>query len=169
MPVDADRVALVLSADDMIARQRKPPPMGAVPVKKPQTAAALVARLKDEQAQAVAGPVSFPTSSGANIAETVAERELEDAAAPLDGGELAMLLSEAPQPAKSSKRVSFAPDDRLVEVRTYVPENPSQMYSTKAALRSGERRLAVLDQMNEKVRWQAGCGVRFLTSPLCRI
>jgi hypothetical protein len=120
--VVVDVVNVVLSADDLVARQRKPGRLGAPVVeRKPQTAAALAAKMRDERKERVA-------------AQEPQGMELD---------------TDAP-PAKAVKRVTFASDDKLVEIRKYTPENPSTMLSTRSAL-SGVRMLAKMDVQKEKV------------------
>ncbi len=68
-------------------------------------------------------------------------------------GEAPMLpddMEEHPKRRKSNKRVSFPPDDKLASIRTYVPENPSQMISTRSAMQHNVRQLAKLDARHER-------------------
>lgn len=57
---------------------------------------------------------------------------------------------ELPKRRKSNKRVSFPPDEKLASIRTYVPENPSKMISTRLVITTGLRQLAKLDARHER-------------------
>jgi hypothetical protein len=70
-----------------------------------------------------------------------------------DVGPSAGVGDEEEEPSKrkkSNKRVSFPPDDKLASIRTYVPENPSKMISTRSVIQSGVRQLAKLDARHER-------------------
>ncbi len=141
--------SVVLSADDLIARQRKPSRLG-VPVieKKPQTAAALAAKMRDER-QEKANTAAAASSSASYINAMSTNRNDDGEDFPQLDSNLEAELFAVP-PVKTTKRVTFAPDDKLVEIRKYTPENPTQMLSTRSAL-SGVREYAKMDVQKEKV------------------
>ena len=142
---------LVLSADDLIARQKKPGRLGGPLVdKKPQTTAAIVARMRDEKMNNAIAAVNATNNAAVNNGDFAVAGTMMTA----DDGMVVASEAEAvalieTEPKKTKKRVSFAPDDKLAEIRKYTPENPSQMLSTRSAL-SGIRQLSKLDVMHER-------------------
>ncbi len=115
----------------------------------------MAARARDERAAASVNTAQREaTTSAASWIEgdMVAEMGMWEDAPPLTGvagGE------EAEEPSKKrksggGKRVSFPPEDRIAQIKTYVPENPSQMVSTRAMNLHNVRQLAKMDARHER-------------------
>lgn len=119
------------------------------------TPAALAARARDERAnrEALASSREALSTSRQAAADNVDEAFFGSTGG--DDGASATATAgdegeEPPKRLKTNKRVSFPPDDKLASVRTYVPENPSQMISTRMQFQMGVRQLAKLDARNER-------------------
>lgn len=162
--VTEDPQEFILSADDLIARQKKQPRIGPAPVSKPVTAAQLVAKIKEapssdvehdalmEDVDArVGGGLDEPKEVVPPSAETMDVAPTSSTSGPAVPEIVVASGSDEAPPQKKAKRkqVTWAPDDVLVVVKTFVPENPSQMLSTRSALK-GVRQLSKLDLQHER-------------------
>lgn len=166
--VDARASDVAMTAADILARKG-----GAVKAKaasttttstfKTQTAAALAAKARDERN-------SMKRSMGDSDNDVVGRDVNPDLLFPSDVQPIGLnesvssppveTTTPAPPPAAASvasvtpaapakKRVTWASDENLVQVRNYVPENPNTMISTRAAIKQGIR-IYKLDAQHEK-------------------